>query len=72
MFAFSIETAGWDVDRYALARSGRYQHAVRYIAALREAYGLTELHASETTLRKERDTPTTGTLFVLGKPAAPG
>jgi predicted TPR repeat methyltransferase len=72
MFAFSIETAGWDVDRYALARSGRYQHAVRYIATLREAYGLTELHASETTLRKERDTPTTGTLFVLGKPAAPG
>jgi predicted TPR repeat methyltransferase len=39
MFAFSIETAGWDVDRYVLARSGRYQHAVRYIAALRESHG---------------------------------
>ena len=72
MFAFSIETAGWDVDRYALARSGRYQHAVRYIATLCESYGLRELHASETTLRKERDTPIAGTIFILGKAAAPG
>jgi len=67
MFAFSVEAAE-ETDTYVLRPTGRYAHATGYIRQLAQAAGLQELSLDHVVLRKEKDSPMPGYIFVLRQP----
>lgn len=65
-FAFSTETADEETT-YVLRATHRYAHSPAYIRSLAEKSGLAEVSAEEVTVRKHKDVPVRGHLFVLRK-----
>jgi predicted TPR repeat methyltransferase len=67
LFAFSVEAAEEDVA-YALRATGRYAHSTGYIRKLAQAVGFNEISHTRVVLRKEKDNPLPGYIFVLAHP----
>jgi len=67
LLAFSVEAAE-ETDTYVLRPTGRYAHATGYIRQLAQAAGLQELSLDHVVLRKEKDSPMPGYIFVLRQP----
>lgn len=66
VFAFSIEAQ--DGGSYRLQPTGRYAHALEYLRGLSAATGLTERHASEIRIRREKRGYARGHLAAFAKP----
>ena len=68
IFAFSVEN-GDDSPPYRLDVSARYAHAADYIRSLAEKHGFILHKELAVTLRKDRNQPIEGYIYVLEKPA---
>lgn len=66
IFAFSVEAQ--DRGSYRLQPTGRYAHALGYLRGLAAAEGLTERHASEIGIRREKRGYAAGHLAAFAKP----
>jgi predicted TPR repeat methyltransferase len=62
-FAFSIEEA--DKEEVTIRSSGRFAHSRSYIKGLAAAHGFTQIDDRAIPIRKERNLPIPGRLFVL-------
>ncbi|MHB8624554.1 MAG: tetratricopeptide repeat protein [Sulfuricaulis sp.] len=68
IFAFSLEAL--DERDFALQTTGRYAQSLAYIAMLCNRLGFRVAHREDVDIRKEKDQPVPGYLFVLVKPNA--
>lgn len=66
-FIFSIEAPQTETADFVLSRTGRYQHHKEYLTRLAAQFELAPLDVSESCLRKEKDHPVTGYLYLLRK-----
>ncbi len=68
-FAFSVESIADREGAYLLRASSRYAHSRAYIEALAAQHGFSIAAAIDTPIRKERNVPIAGYLFILEKHA---
>jgi predicted TPR repeat methyltransferase len=68
-FVFVVEAD--DGPGYVLRPTRRYAHAPAYVRALAQSCGLTERGRTRAVLRKERDQPVEGDVYVLERAATP-
>ena len=66
-FTFSIEAPHNKSGDFVLDQTGRYQHHQNYLARLGTQFGFIQADFSESCLRKEKDKPVLGYLYLLKK-----
>jgi predicted TPR repeat methyltransferase len=64
IFAFSVESEEQDIN-YVLRQTDRYAHSAKYIRSLAGENGFQELSLDKVILRKHKDVPVEGYIFVL-------
>ena len=66
-FTFSIEAPQNESGDFILDTTGRYQHHQTYLARLSTQFGFIQTKFSESCLRREKDQPVMGYLYLLKK-----
>jgi predicted TPR repeat methyltransferase len=66
-FVFSIEASPDQSADFMLDQTGRYKHHRDYLARLGSQFGFSQAAFSESCLRKEKDKPVAGYLYLLRK-----
>lgn len=66
-FAFSLEAAAGSDKEFVLGSSGRYQHSQTYIERLCAEFNFEISQFSEATIRKNKNLPIAGYIFLLKK-----
>jgi predicted TPR repeat methyltransferase len=69
LFAFSLEAASDDNNDFSLHTTGRYQHSRAYIQKLSQRFNFAEIHFAPIHVRKEKDEPVPGYIYLLSKQA---
>lgn len=69
LFAFSLEAAADDNVDFLLHTTGRYQHSRAYIRNLSQRFNFAEMHFSTIDVRKEKNEPVPGYIYLLRKQA---
>lgn len=65
LFTFTVESAPDEADDYKLQKTARYWHSKRYIDELAKQTGFEVLESKRITLRKQKNFPVEGYLFIL-------
>jgi predicted TPR repeat methyltransferase len=67
LFAFSLEAASDENHDFSLHTTGRYQHSRAYIHKLSQRFDFAEIHFAPIHVRKEKNEPVPGYIYLLSK-----